>query len=58
VDFFAALKGKTILFHDADYDLRLLRRSGEFPDEDIFDTMIAARICGEPQLGLAAWVEK
>ena len=58
VDFFAALKGKTILFHDADYDLRLLRRSGEFPDEDIFDTMIAARICGEPQLGLAALVEK
>jgi ribonuclease D len=57
-DFFEALKGKTILFHDADYDLRLLRRSGEFPDQDIFDTMIAARLCGEPQLGLAALVEK
>ena len=57
-EFFAILKGKTILFHDADYDLRLLRRSGEFPDEDIFDTMIAARLCGEPQLGLAALVEK
>ena len=57
-EFFEALKGKTILFHDADYDLRLLRRSGEFPDNDIFDTMIAARLCGEPQLGLAALVEK
>ena len=57
-DFFEALKGKTILFHDADYDLRLLRRSGEFPDDDIFDTMIAARLSGEPQLGLAALVEK
>jgi ribonuclease D len=57
-EFFASLKGKTILFHDADYDLRLLRRSGEFPDEDIFDTMIAARLCGEPQLGLAGLVEK
>jgi ribonuclease D len=57
-DFFTALKGKTILFHDADYDLRLLRRSGEFPDQNIFDTMIAARLCGEPQLGLAALVEK
>jgi ribonuclease D len=57
-DFFDALRGKTVLFHDADYDLRLLRRSGEFPDEDIFDTMIAARLCGEPQLGLAALVEK
>jgi ribonuclease D len=57
-DFFAALKGKQIIFHDADYDLRLLRRSGEFPDENIFDTMLAARICGEPQLGLAGLVEK
>ena len=57
-EFFEALKGKQVLFHDADYDLRLLRRSGEFPDEDIFDTMIAARLCGEPQLGLAGLVEK
>ena len=57
-EFFKALRGKRILFHDADYDLRLLRRSGEFPDEDIFDTMIAARLCGEPQLGLAGLVEK
>lgn len=57
-DFFTALKGKTVIFHDADYDLRLLRRSGEFPDQNIFDTMIAARICGEPQLGLAGLVEK
>lgn len=56
--FFEALHGKTLLFHDADYDLRLLRRSGVFPDTDIFDTMIAARLCGEPQLGLAALVEK
>ncbi len=57
-EFFRVLKGKEIIFHDADYDLRLLRRSGEFPDEHIFDTMIAARICGEPQLGLAGLVEK
>lgn len=57
-DFFSALRGKTLLFHDADYDLRLLRRSGEFPDNNIFDTMLAARLCGERQLGLAALVEK
>jgi len=57
-DFFKALEGKTVIFHDADYDLRLLRRSGEFPDQNIFDTMIAARICGEPQLGLAGLVER
>jgi ribonuclease D len=57
-EFFEALRGKKVLFHDADYDLRLLRRSGDFPDEGIFDTMIAARLCGEPQLGLAGLVEK
>ena len=57
-EFFNALRGKRLIFHDADYDLRLLRRSGEFPDDNIFDTMIAARLCGEPQLGLAALVEK
>ena len=57
-EFFKALEGKMVIFHDADYDLRLLRRSGEFPDKNIFDTMIAARICGEPQLGLAGLVEK
>lgn len=57
-EFFEALRGKTVLFHDADYDLRLLRRSGDFPDDGIFDTMIAARLCGEPQLGLAGLVER
>lgn len=56
--FFQALQGKRLIFHDADYDLRLLRRSGSFPDDNIFDTMIAARLCGEPHLGLAALVEK
>ena len=57
-DLFRTLRGKEILFHDADYDLRLLRRHGEFPDDNIFDTMIAARLSGESQLGLAALVEK
>ncbi|MFZ4116013.1 MAG: ribonuclease D [Chthoniobacterales bacterium] len=57
-EFFQALQGKRLIFHDADYDLRLLRRSGSFPDDNIFDTMIAARLCGEPHLGLAALVEK
>lgn len=57
-DFFESLRGKKLIFHDADYDLRLLRRAGAFPDDQIFDTMIAARLCGEPQLGLAALVKK
>ncbi len=57
-DFFEALRGKRLIFHDADYDLRLLRRSGEFPDDHIFDTMMAAKVCGESQLGLAALIKK
>ncbi|MCX6957003.1 MAG: HRDC domain-containing protein [Verrucomicrobiae bacterium] len=57
-DFFEALRGKRLIFHDADYDLRLLRRSGEFPDDHIFDTMLAAKLCGESQLGLAALIKK
>lgn len=57
-DFFEALRGKRLIFHDADYDLRLLRRSGEFPDDQIFDTMMAAKLCGESQLGLAALIKK
>jgi ribonuclease D len=57
-DFFEALRGKRLIFHDADYDLRLLRRSGDFPDDNIFDTMIAARLCSEPHVGLAALVKK
>ncbi len=57
-DFFASLEGKRLVFHDADYDLRLLRRSGTFPDDQIFDTMIAARLCGEPHVGLASLIKK
>lgn len=56
--FFSAIEKKRLIFHDADYDLRLLRRSGIFPDQSIFDTMLAARLCGEPRVGLAALVEK
>lgn len=49
---------KRLIFHGADYDLRLLRRAGAFDPVDLFDTMIAARLTGQPALGLAALVEK
>lgn len=53
-----ALAEKRVVFHGADYDLRLLRRVGTFEPREIFDTMIASRLCGVDQLGLAALVEK
>jgi len=55
---FDAVCSKRLVFHGADYDLRLLRRVGNFEPADLFDTMIAARLCGRAGLGLAALVEE
>lgn len=49
---------RRLVFHGADYDLRLLRRIGEFEPLDLFDTMIAARLAGKSALGLAALVKE
>jgi ribonuclease D len=55
---FEALAKREQVLHGMDYDLRLLRRVG-FPDSDsIFDTMIAARLIGEPEFSLAALLQK
>jgi ribonuclease D len=51
---FAAFAGKELIFHGADYDLRLLRRVGFSGPARIFDTMIAARLCGVTEFSLAA----
>jgi ribonuclease D len=51
---FGALEGKTVVIHSADYDLRLLRRCGYTGPSVLFDTMIAARLCGATEFGLAA----
>jgi ribonuclease D len=53
----AALAGKEIVLHGADFDLRLLRRSLNFIPTRIFDTVIAARLLGIRQFSLAALVE-
>jgi ribonuclease D len=53
-----ALSDKRVVFHGADYDLRMLRRVGSVEPREIFDTMIAARLCGFEGLGLAALVER
>jgi ribonuclease D len=46
------------VFHDADYDLRVLDRDYQYHAVHLFDTRIAAQLAGEPAIGLAALVEK
>jgi ribonuclease D len=46
------------VFHDADYDLRLLNREYGFRATNVFDTRIAAQLLNEPGVGLAALLEK
>ncbi len=47
-----------VVFHDADYDLRILDRDYGFHASHLFDTRIAASLLGEPAVGLAALLEK
>ncbi|MHB8523553.1 MAG: ribonuclease D [Limisphaerales bacterium] len=50
---FEALGGRELIMHGADYDLRLLRRGFQFVPATVFDTMLAARLLGIRQFGLA-----
>lgn len=50
--------GVEVVFHDADYDLRLLRREFGFEAHGLFDTRVAAQLLDEPGIGLAALLEK
>jgi ribonuclease D len=47
-----------VVFHDADYDLRLLGRDFGFSINSLFDTKIAAQFLGEQAFGLGSLVEK
>ena len=47
-----------ILFHDADYDLRLFDKQYGFRARRLFDSRVAAQFLGEPGIGLAALLEK
>jgi ribonuclease D len=47
-----------IVFHDADYDLRLLEREFGIRATKLFDTRVAAQLLDEPGIGLAALLEK
>jgi len=42
------------VFHDADYDLRLLYHEYGYRVARLFDTRVAAQFAGEPSIGLAA----
>ncbi|HJR35792.1 MAG TPA: HRDC domain-containing protein [Gemmatimonadales bacterium] len=47
-----------LVFHDADYDLRLLGYEFGFRATTLFDTRIAAQFLNEPGIGLAAMLQK
>ena len=53
------LAEKPLILHGADYDLRMMRMTyGFLPQRDVFDTMLAARLLGHEELGLASLVER
>jgi ribonuclease D len=47
-----------VVFHDADYDLRLLQQDYGWHVRTIFDTRIAAQLLGYTAFGLAALLER
>ncbi len=47
-----------VVFHDADYDLRLLQQDYGWRIRHIFDTRIAAQLLGYTAFGLAALLER
>lgn len=50
--------GVEVVFHDADYDLRLLHQEYGLSASNLFDTRVAAQLLNEPGVGLAALLEK
>jgi ribonuclease D len=50
--------GIEVVFHDADYDLRLFDLQHGFRATRLFDTRVAAELLNEPGLSLAALLEK
>ncbi len=52
------LARRPLLLHGADYDLRLLHRAYGLRARELFDTMIAAQLLGEREIGLAALLSR
>lgn len=53
-----AQKRMQVVIHDADYDLRMLARHHSIRVENVFDTLVAAELVNEPEIGLAALLGK
>src|SRR5437773_3692029 len=53
-----ALRGRDLILHGADYDLRLLRRAYGFVPASAFETMLAARLLGFLEFGLTHLVKE
>ena len=49
---------QTVIFHGADYDLRLLWQAYQYSPKSIFGTMLAAKFLGAQHLGLADLVRE
>jgi len=47
-----------VVIHDADYDLRILARYHGIRVENVFDTLVAAELLNEPEIGLASLLRK
>ena len=52
------LSGKLLLFHGADFDVRMLKKAAGLRPEKMFDTMLAAQLLGYDRFGLADLAEK
>ncbi|MBK8340090.1 MAG: ribonuclease D [Flavobacteriales bacterium] len=51
-------KSIEVVIHDADYDLRILAQEYGIRVENVFDTLVAAELLNEPEIGLAALLGK
>ena len=51
-------KRMEVVIHDADYDLRILARHHDIRVENVFDTLVAAELLNEPEIGLAALLQR
>lgn len=46
------------VFHACEYDVMCMKRDYGFEFHNIFDTMVAARVCGQPLVGLGNLLER